>query len=151
LSASSKYNDSSLRKHLGTVHHMRDVLYPSQKGEFKAMEKRVKELNDAAIQAIILDSRSFGDFRRPGMQLFLAIALPGYRGPHRHTVSRRIHQMYDQYCVKLKSLLSTISSVSLTCDLWQIRKMCFMCLTVHFLDDNFQQQCFVIAFRRVKG
>jgi hypothetical protein len=136
---------------LGTVHHMTDVLYPSQRGEYASINRRQKELNEAAIQAIIVDSRSFGDFRRPGMQIFLAVALPGYRGPHRNTASRRTHKLYDQYCIELKNYFVTIDSVSLTCDLWQIRKRCFMCVTAHFLDDNFEQQSFVIAFRQVKG
>lgn len=130
---------------------MTEVLYPSQIGEYASINRRTQELNEAAIQAIIIDSRPFGDFRRPGMQLFLAEALPGYRGPHRNTSSRRVHLLYDRYCVELKKYLATIDSVSLTCDLWQIRKLCFMCVTAHFLDDNFEQQSFVIAFRQVKG
>lgn len=151
MSATNTHNQSSVRKHLGNVHHMREYLYESQKGEPAHIQKHKKMLDDAAIKAIILDSRPFGDFRKPGMQLFLERALPGYRGPHRTTVSRRIRPMYDTYCVELKKYLETIPSVSLTCDLWKLMRKHFICVTVHFFDKDFNYQSFVIGFRQVTG
>jgi hypothetical protein len=130
---------------------MPEFLYESQKGIQPSIDNKIKKLNDAAIKCIILDSRSFGDFRTPGMQLFLAIALPGYRGPHRRTVSIKINKLYEKYCAELKKFLKTIDSISLTCDLCQMRKLHFICLTAHFFDDNFEYQSFVIGFRQVKG
>lgn len=151
MSAVNKQQDSSLRKHLGYQHLMPQFLYDSQKGGYEAMNKKKKVLDDAAIKAIILDSRPFGDFRRLGMQHFLGVALPGYKGPHRTTVRTNMDPMYTKYCKDLKRYLEKVTSVSLTCDIWTTDGVCFICVTVHFFDNFFNYQSFVIGFRELKG
>jgi DNA-directed RNA polymerase subunit RPC12/RpoP len=85
-------NDSGLRKHLGGVHDMSNFLYASQKKQLKAYveskeeetaenskssefclaltKERIKQLNEAVVDCIIEDGRSFNDFRKRGMIRF---------------------------------------------------------------------------------
>lgn len=108
-----------LRRHLGTKHGMREYMYPSQRGESKTIEARKKLLNDAAVKAIVIDGRSFNDFRRPGMQQFLNLALPGYRGPHRTTSSKKLSHMYVDYVKLAIEELTEILQIAVTADLWR--------------------------------
>jgi hypothetical protein len=120
-SALSKSNDAGLRLHLGRVHGMQHMLYPSQKtfgnGEHRDAQKT--KLDDAAIKAIIRDARPFGDFRKPGMQYFLATAVAGYRGPHGKTVARRVNALHKKYVPLVRKALSQFRFVSLTADVWK--------------------------------
>lgn len=97
---------------------MHEYLYESQKGESKAIKKRQTELHNAAVKAIVVDGRCFGDFRRPGMQHFLAVALPGYRGTHRRSVGKKMSHNYENYVPTISKALETVDSMSLTTDIW---------------------------------
>ena len=120
LSATKK-QDGNQRKHIGIFHKKREFLYPSQ---IKQSEKKTpnispekkRQLDDAAIDCIVLDGRSFTDFKKPGMQKFLNIAVPGYVGPSRYTVSRRLKLMYSEYRKKQEQILYNVESISLTTD-----------------------------------
>ncbi|CAM4807511.1 unnamed protein product [Rotaria magnacalcarata] len=89
---------------------MEQYLFQSQKKDHDENKQSVpsnlkKKLHNAAIDCIIQDGRPFGDFHRPGMKKFLAIAIPGYVGPHRTTVARRLHKLYLHYRKDLKHTL----------------------------------------------
>lgn len=61
---------------------MYDVMYKSQRQQGTPKPAQIKpdrkqELDDAAIDCIIIDSRPFGEFRRPGFEKFLSVACPG--------------------------------------------------------------------------
>ena len=93
-------NETGLRKHLGTVHNMKHLLFKSQncsnaKYEITATEK--SKFHDAAIEAVIKDGLSFGIFRKPGMAKFLNRIKPGYKGPHRKTVRRLVGSKFNNY------------------------------------------------------
>jgi hypothetical protein len=96
-------NDTGLRKHLGGVHKMDKFLYASQKKQLKNHQKqqqpqvdeieplqqgeqstkadlsltkeRITELNEAVMNCIIQDGRSFNDFRKRGMMQFFAVSV----------------------------------------------------------------------------
>lgn len=131
--------DSGLRKHLGSVHDMERYLYKSQQNQKKQQESPdppeddttaenttcrlvftreiKKELDDAVLNCIIEDGRSFNDFRKPGMKKFLKLAIPGYKAPHRVTIARRVRTSYRTHRNKLKKVLQHIDHISLTVDL----------------------------------
>ena len=98
------------------------------------------------------DGRSFGDFRREGMKKFLSVAIPGYVGPHRTTVARRLHQLYLQHRKDLKRILMKVNDISLTSDLWRnSRRAHFIVLTAHFYDKHYRYTSLVIGFRQFIG
>ncbi|CAF1428026.1 unnamed protein product, partial [Rotaria sordida] len=154
---SSIKSDSNLRSHLGRVHKLDEFLYPSQRKKNLPKEKSItsdqKELLDsAAIQAIIQDSHAFTWFRKSGMQHFLSVAVPGYHGPHRKTVVKRLKPMYKKRRADIREKLSNTNNISLSADIWQSNgKSHFIGLTAQYYDDEYQYHTMVIAFRRFIG
>ncbi|CAF3355420.1 unnamed protein product [Rotaria socialis] len=79
-----KANDSSdtnLRRHLAYVHNLNQFLYPSQLQNRKKASlistKLKQQLDKAAIDAISVDGRSFGDLGKEGITKFLNLSNPG--------------------------------------------------------------------------
>ena len=80
------------------------------------------------------------------------MAVPGYVGPSRYTVSRRLKGLYKDYRNKLEQVFENVESISLTTDLWKNSNGThFFCLTGHFIDDKFKQNSVVLSFRRIFG
>jgi hypothetical protein len=76
-------------------------------------------------------------------------AIPGYIGPHRTTVARRLHQSYLDYRKGLHCLLTKLNNIALTADLWKnSRHSHFIVLTAHFYDKFYRYYSIVIGFRR---
>lgn len=146
-----------MRRHLGSVHGRRDLLYDSQKKDFATKTPSLppevkKELDEKLINAIIIDSRPFGDFSRPGMKMFLTAAIPQYKPLHRTTISRRLAVLYKEHRQSLKKVLSNIPHVSLTTDIWRSnRSRYFISLTGHFFDADFKLICITLGFRLIRG
>jgi len=137
---------------------MIQFLYPSQqrrkplKMEEQISNQRKKVLDEAAIQAIVQDSHSFNLFRNTGMKHFLSLAVPGYRGPHRQTVVKRLKAVYNNHRSTTRHNLSNVSNISLSADVWKNhRRDHFICLSAHHYDERFQSQSSIIAFRRFLG
>ena len=82
-------------------------------------QKHKRDLHEFAIKAIISDGLSFGIFRKPGMKKCIAKLKPGYVGPHRKTVRRKITNYYFENPIRLKSYLMSLSHIALTCDCWR--------------------------------
>ena len=64
-------SDANLRSHLSNTHKMREFGYSSQikldNFDSPIEKEKKKELHEAILDAIIMDSRPFGDFRKDGM------------------------------------------------------------------------------------
>lgn len=87
-----------------------------------------------------------------GMKHFLSTAVPGYMGPHRNTVQRKIRRLYSNKLSELKEELNSILYVSLTADLWKRPKgHRYLCVTVHFVNEYYQNTSKVLSFRRFHG
>ncbi|CAF1423043.1 unnamed protein product [Adineta ricciae] len=91
------FSDSNLRSNLGFKHGCNNYLYRSQMKQRVNRENKSaiashlkKELDAAAVRCIVKDDLSFGTFRRPGMKELLEKLRPGYRGPTRQTVRKRL-------------------------------------------------------------
>jgi BED zinc finger len=70
---------STLRKHLVKKHNKIDLLLTSEGGEpvERMSSTKRNRLHQLLINAIIIDGRCFGDFRKSGFSRFLADAIPG--------------------------------------------------------------------------
>ncbi|PAA79670.1 hypothetical protein BOX15_Mlig008590g2 [Macrostomum lignano] len=107
----------------------------------------VSRLDEAAIKAIIQDGRSFGDFRKKGMQGFLQAILPGYMGPRRQKVTDRVDSLFEEKVAMLKVRLEAPTVVNFTTDLWTDRtNMAYMIITCHFANESFQVESTTLDF-----
>jgi hypothetical protein len=87
-----------------------------------------------------------------GMKHFLSTAIPGYTGPHRNTAARTIRKLYSTKLSELQEELNNICYVCLTTDLWKRPKgHHYLCVTVHFVDESYQNISKVLSFQRFHG
>ena len=149
----SNDSNSNIRRHLFLIHGKLELAYKSHVSQRVPIPpEKKRQLDDAAINCIIVDSRSWGDFRRKGMQKFLQIATPGYFGPSSRTVQRRLCQLYLKKKAEFKEKLSSVQYASLTADLWRSKKnRHYLCITVHFIDDLHVSKSHVLSFRKFHG
>ena len=111
-----------------------------------------KKLDEKQINSIIIDSRPFGDYSRPGMREFLATAIPGYKPLHRTTVRRRLHTRYIAHRQTLRKVLERVSDLTLTTDIWKDRRNRFyICITGHFFDEKYNFISLTLSFRLIRG
>lgn len=146
-------SNSNIRRHLALIHGKIQLACNSHlvpRTKFSTEKKRL--LDAAAIDCIILDSRCWGDFKRPGMSKFLSTALPGYTGPSSRTVQRRICKLYSEKYQHFKSELAEATNLSITIDLWRSKKgHHYLCMTIHWIDSKFNLKGKVLSFRKFNG
>ena len=146
-------SNSNIRRHLALIHGKIQLACKSHlipRAKFSLEKKRL--LDKIAIDCIILDSRCWGDFKRPGMIKFLATAVPGYTGPSSRTVQRRMSKLYSEKYKDFKDELAEAANVSITADLWQSKKRHhYLCVTIHWVDSKFNLKAKVLSFRKFKG
>lgn len=86
------------------------------------------------------------------MKAFLATAVPGYKPLHRTTIRKRLDVLYRQHRSDIRKMLTNVSSLALTTDIWKnSRNRHFICLTAHFYDKNFKTIYITLGFRVVRG
>lgn len=86
------------------------------------------------------------------MKQFLSKVVPGYISPHVNTITTRIRKLYSEKIFELQEELNSISDVCLTTDLWKRPKgHHYMCVTVHYVDQHYENITKVLSFRRFHG
>ncbi|CAF4565531.1 unnamed protein product, partial [Rotaria sp. Silwood2] len=85
------HSTSTLIRHLRVIHEL-DEFKPKENLAHRSKQKRIpvklkKKLNRAVVRTIIEHGRSFGNFSKSGLQQFIQLALPGYKPPHRNSIS----------------------------------------------------------------
>lgn len=114
--------------------------------------EKKRQLDQVAVNCIVTDGRSWGDFKRPGMSKFLSVAIPGYTGPSSRSVQRTLGKLYLEKHRALKAEIVEVPNVSITIDLWRsARCNHYLCITIHWLDANFNLSGKVLSFRKFKG
>ncbi|CAF3793323.1 unnamed protein product [Rotaria socialis] len=111
-------------------------MYESQKRQrvsksSKIRPEKKREYHQAALNCIVTDGRPFGEFRRAGMVKFLDVVCPGYLGPSRKTIGRRLGNAYHQYREELRNKLVRVDWIALTVDIWTKNKISYICITGH--------------------
>ena len=125
-------------------HHQRkrSVISPEMK----------KILDEKHLQAIVIDSRAFNDFSRPGIRSFFSTALPGYKPLHRTTVRRRLRDKYIEHRRAVRTVFTQVSDIALTADTWKsVRHRHFISVTAHFFDKKFKLISLTLGFRVIDG
>ena len=141
---------TGLKNHLSSIHKLSNFCEQSKKKqerqidtvfrkcttvEPKLTQSKIDKFDGAAVEAIIIDGRSFSDFEKDGMVKFLAVARPGYKGLSRKKARDLIHKKYTEKQVELQKRLENVESMSLTTDIWSSRnRMSFMVVTGHFIE-----------------
>ena len=71
----------------------------------------------------------------------------------RRTLMRRLDELYDQKRHEMKERLNGFKSkYSITCDVWTSKnQLSFFGFTIHYIDDNWQMQQDLLAFKYLEG
>ncbi|CAM4837376.1 unnamed protein product [Rotaria magnacalcarata] len=148
---------TNLRRQLDNVHSRTELMYNCQRKKCQEKPSLIspdfkKQLDTKLIDAVIVDSRPFGDFSRPGLKGFLAVAIPNYKLLHRTTIHKRHHLMYKKHGLEVRNVLSKIKHIALTVDMWKkSRGRHFISLTGHLYDNQLKLISITLGFRLVRG
>ncbi|CAF2036400.1 unnamed protein product [Rotaria magnacalcarata] len=143
----TNWSTTGLRKHMEQVHKIPMVNSIPTTVKSKISTSFKNELHTLIVNAIIQDSRSFDDFRRPGMTNFLKKAIPDYVPPHRVTVARRLKRLNVLHHGRLREEIKQINKISITLDFWSDRTMkSFLCITGHYCTYEFEYVSTILSF-----
>lgn len=98
---------------------------------------------------VIVDEQPFSVVEREGFRYFCHVAVPQFHIPSRFTVARDVEILFVCESEKLKNTLRGLRSrVSLTTDCrTSIQNFNYLCLTVHFIDDNWKLHKRILNFQ----
>ncbi|KAL0288567.1 UNVERIFIED_CONTAM: putative AC transposase [Sesamum calycinum] len=121
----------------------------SPRNEFKF--DQVKSRKDLAI-ACIKHKYPFNIGEHEYFEIFLSGLNPDFKLPCRNTIRSDVIEVYEEEKVKIYKLLDGLRcKVSLTTDIWtsEHSHVAYCCLTVHFVDDSWELQKKILAFRKM--
>lgn len=107
-----------------------------------------KKGRKAIAEMLIIDELPFKFVENEGFRRCMRICVPALQMPSRSTVTRDCYQVFLDEKAKLKSeLKKSTLRVCLTTDTWtSLQRMNYMCLTAHYIDENWKLQKKVINF-----
>ncbi|CAD6262098.1 unnamed protein product [Miscanthus lutarioriparius] len=125
----------------------------SSVGTLSNSEFDLYDLRNSFAEMIIEDEQPFALSERPGLRNFLAIACPHFTLPSRRTATRACVEVYDVQKEKLKKFLKEhCGRVSLATDTWTSNtNQNYMCVTAHFIDNDWKLHKKIIGFFLVEG
>ncbi|CAF1297516.1 unnamed protein product [Didymodactylos carnosus] len=145
----SEGSTSALRKHLRRKHKKLlptenenvqpkiDRTLKGKKNENACLSIKSPVLDNAVVAAIIKDHRSFNDFNREGMKIFVKAAVGSYSCPSRSIIRTKLKRLYKTERQKVKTSLESVKSLSITTDVWSNRKQeSYFTLTGHYFEDD---------------
>ncbi|KAL5550061.1 hypothetical protein UlMin_000237 [Ulmus minor] len=108
-----------------------------------------KEIRAEITRYFIVDELPFRHVDGRGFRRFVKKAYPHFVFPSRVTIARDIYQLYLDTRKKLKNELK-MHRMSLTTDCWtSIQNISYMCLTAHWIDNNWKLQKRILSFVQV--
>uniref|UniRef100_A0A803MX30 BED-type domain-containing protein n=1 Tax=Chenopodium quinoa TaxID=63459 RepID=A0A803MX30_CHEQI len=120
-----------------------------ESGELKC-GSRIINLNDvreALVHMIIVDELPFKHVEKPGFRHFVQVACPQFHIPSRVTIARDCLKLYYSEKEKLREMFKTCQRISVTTDTWtSIQRINYMCLTAHFIDNDWKLNKKIINF-----
>ncbi|CAF3250677.1 unnamed protein product [Rotaria sp. Silwood2] len=145
------HSTSTLIRHLRDVHEL-DEFKPKEKLVYRSKHKHIpvklkKQLDRAVVTAIIEDGRSFGDFSKSGFRKFIQLALPGYKPPHRISISTQLKRLHTKHFFIMVNSLSKLLCISVSTDFWSDNKgISFLVLTGHYVTNDFVSKSTILRF-----
>ncbi|XP_019164427.1 PREDICTED: zinc finger BED domain-containing protein RICESLEEPER 2-like [Ipomoea nil] len=105
-------------------------------------------IRSALCEMIIIDELPFRFVEGQGFKRFILVACPRFLIPSRWTISRDIYQIFLDERLNLKKFFRVgTQRVSLTTDTWtSVQRINYMCITAHFLDDQWKLHKKIISF-----
>ena len=97
---------------------------------------------------LIVDKLPFKFMQREGFKKFLAAACPRFKLPSRWTLTRDCYDVFINERQSLKKFFKDhCQMVSITTDAWtSIQQINYMCITAHFIDDQWKLHKKIISF-----
>ncbi|XP_021775517.1 zinc finger BED domain-containing protein RICESLEEPER 2-like [Chenopodium quinoa] len=96
---------------------------------------------------IIVDELPFKHVEKPGFRHFVQVACPQFHIPSRVTIARDCLKLYYSEKEKLREMFKTCQRISVTTDTWtSIQRINYMCLTAHFIDNDWKLNKKIINF-----
>ncbi|KAL4490729.1 hypothetical protein ABPG72_021783 [Tetrahymena utriculariae] len=116
---------------------------------FKKLSKlKSEEISNAILEFIVIDSRPYNTVNGKGFQKLIELLCPSYEMPSRQTFSDRlISEKYQQYKSKLIANIveDKPQSINITTDYWSsLSNKSFLTVNIHYLNDNFEIQKYVL-------
>ena len=100
------------------------------------------------LHMLIVDELPFKFMQREGFKKFLAATCPRFKLPSRWTLTRDCYDVYINERQSLKKFFKDhCQRVSITTDAWtSIQRINYMCMTAHFIDDQWKLHKKIISF-----
>ncbi|XP_021846531.1 zinc finger BED domain-containing protein RICESLEEPER 2-like [Spinacia oleracea] len=116
-------------------------------GKLKYGTVNLKELREVVVRMIIVDELPFRFVEKVGFKYMMSIACPRFHIPSRTTIARDCFQLYSTEKTKLKNMFKNCQKICVTTDTWtSIQRINYMCLTAHFIDNDWKLHKKIINF-----
>ncbi|KAG7943234.1 hypothetical protein I3843_15G028400 [Carya illinoinensis] len=112
----------------------------------------VEACRAALADMLVIDELPFKFVEGEGFKKFMLVVQPRWNGiPSRVTVAKDIFKLYLREKDKLKSALKG-QQICLTTDTWtSVQNFNYMCLTAHFIDEDWKMNKRIISFCKVEN
>ena len=115
-------------------------------GGFKCMSFTQENGRKSLARMIVIDELPFSTVEGEGFRAYSYYLEPRFIMPSRITVARDVMDLYEEEKAKVKKILRN-QRLCFTTDSWtSIQNLCYMCLTAHWIDDNWNYQKRILNF-----
>lgn len=110
-------------------------------------------IRKALAKMLIVDELPFSFVEREGFREFMKVVNPHFLIPSRSTSTKDCYSYFIDERRKFLDMFKTLSSrVCLTTDTWTSgQNLCYMCLTAHFIDDDWRLRKRIIKISPIVG
>jgi hypothetical protein len=134
----NEQNELSVGRSVGTGHRI-----PTSKQ---------KTYDAAVVTMVIQDLLPFTCVEKEGLQNLVSTLRPGYALPSSGTLTKLVKLRFKDETQKLKQFCKAQKYLSYTADLWKSpAKDYYLSVALHFIDDNWNLHCPLIATKHVIG
>ncbi|XP_031272706.1 zinc finger BED domain-containing protein RICESLEEPER 2-like [Pistacia vera] len=122
------------------------TILPTLSGKFDMLKMR-----ELIAHWVLMHERPFTVVEEEGLNNMMKYGIPGWTPVSRHTCKKDYINVYESENAKLKTLLKTMTKISLTTDLWNSgnQKMEYMVLTRHWIDSTWRLNRRILNFVRL--
>ncbi|CAI9272514.1 unnamed protein product [Lactuca saligna] len=163
LTVTTKNGTSSLSKHNAIcLQNPRNIDLKQKKiSTFRTSKSDVttvsnREFNQNTIRLvvakmIVIDEQPFSYVERDGFRYFCSVVVPQFCIPSRFTVARDVSKLFLSETEQLRNTLKNLNCrIALTTDCWtSVQNISYMCLTAHFIDDNWKLHKRILNFQNI--